>query len=157
MIKCLGATQSLWQWQLQGVCLPRGVRATCGTDHASLWPLQSVPVTCRSHKRHHISLSPPLPQPTQEAPGPATHRPHKKCPVSHSLSKWLLATHSLRQSCPILLRARACMCREIPMAVHPSSSHPPQEWPLASCAGIDPVPGSLCRGVPLPSLWYTAP
>ncbi len=25
---CLGAAQSIWQWQLQGRCVPRGVRAT---------------------------------------------------------------------------------------------------------------------------------
>ena len=25
--KCLGTTQSIWQWQLQGRCVPRGVRA----------------------------------------------------------------------------------------------------------------------------------
>ena len=33
--------------------------------HTSLWPPrqlpQLVPATCRSHKRHHIALSPPLP------------------------------------------------------------------------------------------------
>ena len=28
MIKCLGVTQSAWQWQLQDECVPRGVRAT---------------------------------------------------------------------------------------------------------------------------------
>ena len=26
--KCLGAAQSVWQWRLQGGCVPRGVRAT---------------------------------------------------------------------------------------------------------------------------------
>ena len=25
--KCLAAAQSIWQWQLQGGCVPRGVRA----------------------------------------------------------------------------------------------------------------------------------
>ena len=28
VIKCLSASQSIWQWQLQGRCVPRGVRAT---------------------------------------------------------------------------------------------------------------------------------
>jgi len=28
VIKCLGTAQSIWQWQLQGRCPPRGVRAT---------------------------------------------------------------------------------------------------------------------------------
>ena len=27
VIKCLGNTQSAWQWQLLGKCVPRGVRA----------------------------------------------------------------------------------------------------------------------------------
>ena len=27
--KCLAATQSVWQWQLQGGCVPRGVRQQC--------------------------------------------------------------------------------------------------------------------------------
>ena len=26
--KCLGVTQSIWQWQLQDGCVPRGIRAT---------------------------------------------------------------------------------------------------------------------------------
>ena len=26
----LGGAQSIWQWQWQGVCVPRGVRATIG-------------------------------------------------------------------------------------------------------------------------------
>ena len=30
-MKHLGSAQSVWQWQLQGGCVPRGVRATmCG-------------------------------------------------------------------------------------------------------------------------------
>ena len=28
VIKLLGTTQSVWQWQLQGRCVPRGMRAT---------------------------------------------------------------------------------------------------------------------------------
>ena len=46
---------------------------------------------------------------------------------------------------------------EFPMAVHPSSSHHPQKWHLASLVDPDFLTDSLCWGVPLLSLWHTAP
>ena len=36
----VGSTQSLWQWQQQGMCLPRGVRATVGGVWLHCPPLQ---------------------------------------------------------------------------------------------------------------------
>ena len=48
-------------------------------------------------------------------------------------------------------------CREFPMAVYPSSSHPPQQWHLTSPVGLDLLLGSLCRGAPLLSLCCTSP
>ena len=96
--KCLGVTQSLWQWQLRGaggggVVFPgereqqpmvlgcnallfsflatpvvTGVtggahtQASVVASHAFLWPVRrlplSVPATCRSCKRHHVTLRP---------------------------------------------------------------------------------------------------
>ena len=35
--KCLGAAQIIWQWQLQGESVPRGVRAT------AIWCLFAMP------------------------------------------------------------------------------------------------------------------
>lgn len=87
--KCLGATQSIWQWKLQGRCVPYrsennsilclvsmpslffftnpeviGV-ADGAHSQASLWPLrrltQSVPATCSLRKRLHITFSPLMP------------------------------------------------------------------------------------------------
>ena len=42
--------------------------------------------------------------------------------------------------------------REIPMAVHLSSSHPPQQWHLASPVGPDLLLGSLGYGILPPSM-----
>ena len=36
----LGSAQSIWQWQQQGSCVPRGVRATTGgvwSQYSPLW------------------------------------------------------------------------------------------------------------------------
>ena len=135
MIKPLGSAQSVWQWKLQGRCVPKRVRATtvvlgCSVPpffffltpevtrlqvepthrppmvagHTSLWPLrpsqQSVPAACRSCKKHHVTLSPTVP--LAHSSFLVTHRLHKKCPISHSKSKWLITTCSLPQRCPTL-------------------------------------------------------
>ena len=36
---CLGGAQSIWQWQQQAVCVPRGVRATMGGAQLQCPPL----------------------------------------------------------------------------------------------------------------------
>ena len=35
----IGSTQRVWQWQQQGVCIPRGVRATVGGAQLQCPPL----------------------------------------------------------------------------------------------------------------------
>ena len=57
---------------------------------------------------------------------------------------------------PHPLRVHACTRKDIPMAVHLSSSHPSQQWCLASPMGPDLLLGSLSLGVLLPSLWHLA-
>ena len=76
--KCLGATQRVWQWQLQGRCVPRGMRATAYGDwwapchnfppmplaHTrGSWPLvacarSTQSLLCEQEASHHVQSAP---------------------------------------------------------------------------------------------------
>ena len=67
VIKHLGATWSIWQWQLQGRCVPRGVReTTCGAWlQCPLFPFFPTPEVTGaiggSHSQTPIGGKPHLP------------------------------------------------------------------------------------------------
>ena len=185
VIKHLGTSQRVWQWQLQGGCVPRGVTATtCGiwlqcplffcqtmnllgpqaepthrppvvAGHASLWPRrrppQSVPAACRSHKRHHVALSPLLPSAhTRGAWPPAACTRNAQSPVARAYG-FLPSIACINAALP---SESPSMQGEIPMVVRPSSSPT-----MASCFSFGPRPSP---GFPVlwhssSSLYHTAP
>ena len=129
-------------------------------SHTSLWPPrllpQSAPASCILCKRHCAALSPLMSLAhirgswSLVACTRSTQSPVKEQEASQPLEPVPELPHPLRD-CG---HKRACMiwCREFPMEVRPSSFCPPQQWHLASLAGLDFLLGSLCCGVPLPSL-----
>ena len=111
---------------------------------------QSVPAAYRSHNRHHITLSPLLLLAhTRGVQPPIACTRSAQSPIAQAsgFSPPIACTRGV----PPPLRALTPMHREIPMVVHLSSSHPPQQWHLVSPAGPDFLLGSLCLGVLLPN------
>ena len=107
MTKCLGAAQSIWQWQLQGGCVPRGVRTTaygvlgCSALSFSFLPTPEVNgVEGGAHSQAPSGDKPHLPWPLRRLPGsaPATCRLCKRhhfalsplIPLAHARGAWPL-------------------------------------------------------------------
>ena len=78
-----------------------------------------------------------------------------RCPVYHRLASsfcvWAACTRTAPPSRHQWVSSPMLRCKEFPMDACPSSSHPPQQWHLASSAGPDLPLGFLCHGFPLPS------
>ena len=106
-----------------------------------------VLIACRLCKRHHIKLSLLLPLACIRGV-----QPHIACRSAQSP-----VAQASGLSPPIACARGALpsesphVCREIPMAVCSSSSHPPQQWHLASPAGPDLLLGSLTCGIRSPA------
>ena len=115
--------------------------------HASLWFLRCrlwwlVPAACRLQKRHHAVLSSLL---------PLAHTRGAWPPVAFTGSARFAVVKESGLSPPVACtRGPApseslCIYREVPMVVHPSSSHPAQQWQL-----VAPPPGFSW-------LWHSIP
>ena len=170
---CVCTALSIWKWQQQVGCVPRGVRATNG-DARSQCPLflPNSEVIGAAGGAYSQTPSGGRPQPplvsemtavvfpcclqlTQEAPGctqpPTACSPHKKHPVSCNLSKCPLAT---RQPAPEALpspeHTQAQGKRFLWRSARPPPSLP-NFAPLASPAGPQLLKGFRGCGVPLPS------
>ena len=108
-----------------------------------------VPTACRSHKRHHVVLSPPL---------PLAHTRGTRPPIACTRSLWFPVAGATGILPPIACsrgappsKVHVCTQKKIPMVVHPSSFCPPQQWHLASPMGSDLLLSFLSYGVLLPS------
>ena len=160
VIKHLGSAQHIWQWQLQGGCIPREVRTRkCGTwlqyplfladpwgDWGHRWSLLTGP----SYGRPFFLW--PLRQPPWSIPAtcrsrkryrvvlspplPLAHTRGAQPPIAHTRSTQSHVASASGFLLPIAFTWRAVpsegphVCRGIPMVVCPSSSHPPNNGPL---------------------------
>ena len=98
--------------------------------------------------------SPPLPLAHTNGVWPSiAHTSGAGSPVARVSGLWPPVAYS-RSGLP---SESLCMCREILMAVSPSSSCPPQQWCLASPVDPELLLDSLSFGILLPSPWHTSP
>ena len=138
VIELLGATQSVWQWQLQGRCVPRGVRATCSAWlHCPSPPPTTPKVSWATGRAHSQAPS------GGKTPRPGLSRP----PVDHTRG----TTSHLAPGCPSPhKRGQATRSRH---KKYPDSRL--LEPPLQGCPALcEPAPGAHAQGrcpPPLPS------
>ena len=169
---CVGTAWSIWQWQHQGGCVPMGVRAiTCAAwlhyplflailwgDWGQRWSLFTDPwwwwIMPPSGFWDDCCGSSLLPVDHARVAtlhlAPCCLSPHKRCPVSHSLSKWPLATWSLHQRHQALLMA-ACTQRKRFLWWSPFFLLPSPIMSTSFSYGPDLLLGALGCCVPLPS------
>ena len=116
--------------------------------HSSLLFLRElwwfVPAACKYTRDNTSCLAPPLPLACTRMPG--SH-------ISQA-SVFLPLLASTRSASP---SESPHMHREIPMVVHPSCFHPPQQGCPVSPVSQYLLPGSFSCGVLLSRPWHTAP
>ena len=149
-LSCLAFQETLHQLLLHHPVVP---------DHASLSPRQppwSVSAAFRSCKRHHVILSHLLFLAcTRGARPPLACTRITQSPLAQASD--FSPPLAFTRGTPPSKNPNACMFREIPMAIHPSSSCPPQQWHLASPEGPDLLLGSLYCGILVSSPSHTTP